>query len=159
MVDEPGIGGGIIDRLQEQGIPVTAYNGGRKAELVANPERFVNRRAVAFWTLRRRLEDGTLALPADDDLADELTSIRWKVQSDGKIAIELKDRVRQRLGRSPDKADALAAAVWVQLAASTPEPWSEVVLGTMGDPCGFFAEDDNLVIDEDLAAGWEPVRW
>ncbi len=157
VVDEPGIGGGIIDRLQEQGIPVTAYNGGRKAELVPNPERFVNRRAAAFWTLRRRLEDGTLALPPDDELADELTSIRWKVQSDGKIAIELKDRVRQRLGRSPDKADALAAAVWVQLAAQAAEPWSEVVLGPLGDPCGFFAEDDLRVTDQDRLEGWRPV--
>lgn len=159
VVDEPGLGGGVIDRLAEQGVEVVSYNGGRRAELVPNPERFRNRRAAAYWMLRQRLEDGELALPPNDQLADELTTIRWRVNSSGQIALEAKDRVRERLGRSPDTADALAAAVWVQLAAATPEPWSEVVLGPMGDPLGFFAEDDSYVVDDDLEAGWTPVRW
>ncbi len=62
VVDEPGLSGGVIDRLAEQGMPVVAYNGGRRAGLMPNPERFKNRRAAAYWMLRRRLEDGDLAL-------------------------------------------------------------------------------------------------
>ncbi len=54
VVDEPGLSGGVIDRLAEQGVPVVAYNGGRRAGLVPNPERFKNRRAAAYWMLRRR---------------------------------------------------------------------------------------------------------
>jgi len=134
VVDEPGLGGGVIDRLAEQGVEVVAYNGGRRAELVPNPERFRNRRAAAYWMLRQRLEDGDLALPHDDRLADELTTIRWHVDSSGQIALEPKDRVRERLGRSPDTADALAAAVWVQEAASAPMPSAEIVW----DPTGMF---------------------
>ena len=134
VVDEPGLGGGVIDRPAEQGVEVVAYNGGRGAELVPNPERFRNRRAAAYWMLRQRLEDGELALPPNDQLADELTTIRWRVNSSGQIALEPKDRVRERLGRSPDTADALAAAVWVQEAASAPIPTTEVVW----DPTGMF---------------------
>ncbi len=136
VVDEPGLGGGVIDRLAEQGVDVVAYNGGRRAELVPNPERFRNRRAAAYWMLRQRLEDGDLALPPDDRLADELTTIRWKVNSSGQIQLEPKDRVRERLGRSPDTADALAAAVWVQVAASAPVPTTEIVW----DPTGMFTQ-------------------
>jgi len=134
VVDEPGLGGGVIDRLAEQGVEVVAYNGGRRAELVPNPERFRNRRAAAYWMLRQRLEDGELALPPNDQLADELTTIRWRVNSSGQIALEPKDRVRERLGRSPDTADALAAAVWVQEAAAAPVPSAEIVW----DPTGMF---------------------
>jgi hypothetical protein len=156
VVDEPGLGGGVIDRLKEQGVDVVAYNGGRRAELVPNPERFRNRRAAAYWMLRQRLEDGDLALPPNDQLADELTTIRWRVNSSGQIALEAKDRVRERLGRSPDTADALAAAVWVQEAASAPIPSTEIVW----DPSGLFTEPPpGYVVDEDREAGWRPVRW
>jgi hypothetical protein len=88
VVDEPGLGGGVIDRLAEQGIEVVAYNGGRRAEMVPNPDRFRNRRAAAYWMLRQRLEDGDLALPPDERLADELTTIRWRVNSSGQIGPE-----------------------------------------------------------------------
>jgi hypothetical protein len=156
VVDEPGLGGGVIDRLEEQGIEVNAYNGGRRAEFVPNPDRFFNRRAAAYWMLRQRLEDGDLALPPDDRLADELTTIRWKVNSSGQIQLEPKDRVRERLGRSPDAADALVAAVWVQEAAAAPMPSTEIVW----DPSGLFTESPpGYVVDEDRATGWTPVRW
>ncbi len=37
---------------------MVAYNGGRRAEVVPNAERFRNRRAAAYWMLRQRLEEG-----------------------------------------------------------------------------------------------------
>ena len=74
----------------------------------------------------------------------------------GQIALEAKDRVRERLGRSPDTADALAAAVWVQEAAPAPVPTTEIVW----DPSGLFTEPPpGYVVDEDREAGWQPVRW
>jgi hypothetical protein len=142
VVDEPGLGGGVIDRLEEQGVAVNAYNGGRRPEFLPNPNRFLNLRAAAYWMLRQRLEDGELALPPDDRLADELTTIRWRVNSSGQIALEPKDRVRERLGRSPDAADALAAAVWVQEAASAPVPSAEIVW----DPAGLFSGPDDWAV-------------
>jgi hypothetical protein len=113
VVDEPGLGGGVLDALEEQGANVKAYNGGRKA---GNPKRFLNTRAQAFWKLRKRLECGQLALPEDEKLSDELCSIRWRVNSSGLVQIEPKDRLRARIGRSCDRADALAAALWAEKA-------------------------------------------
>jgi hypothetical protein len=51
IVDVPGVGGGVVDRLAELELPVVPYNGG---EAPIDEERFVNARAEDFWTLRER---------------------------------------------------------------------------------------------------------
>jgi hypothetical protein len=73
---------------------------------------FANRRAEIFWRLREALDPElgkNLALPPDPMLAADLTSMRWKLVGTG-ILIESKDEIRKRLGRSPDRGDALAMA-------------------------------------------------
>jgi hypothetical protein len=47
-------------------------------------------------------------LPPDDGFLEEATEIRWLFRSDGRIIIEPKEDIKERLGRSPDKFDALA---------------------------------------------------
>ena len=68
-------------------------------------------RAYLFWCVRDWLnpknETGAM-LPPDSQLAEEATEIRWSFRSDGKIIIEPKEDIKKRLGRSPDKFDALA---------------------------------------------------
>jgi hypothetical protein len=53
VVDDPGVGGGVVDRLAELNLPVTPYNGG---EAPIDKERFVNARAEDYWTLRERFD-------------------------------------------------------------------------------------------------------
>ena len=53
VVDDPGVGYGVVDRLAELNLPVTPYNGG---EAPIDKERFVNARAEDYWTLRERFE-------------------------------------------------------------------------------------------------------
>lgn len=107
VIDEIGLGGGMLDRLREQGHAATAFNASRVSRF---PERFHNLRAEAFWGLRILLDQGKLAMPKDDALWEELCGLMWKVNSSGKVQIEAKDEFRARLGRSPDRADALAMA-------------------------------------------------
>lgn len=106
VVDEVGVGGGIVDRLREQNYRVTSYNGGRSPRRPA----FANLRAESHWHLRMLLEDRLIALPRDEALFDELAAIRWRATSNGKIQIEPKDDLKNRLGRSPDRADAVVLA-------------------------------------------------
>jgi hypothetical protein len=47
-------------------------------------------------------------LPEDFELFQELSETIWKIRSDGKVIIEEKDELKKRIGRSPDRADALA---------------------------------------------------
>jgi hypothetical protein len=106
-VDEPGLGGGVIDVLREMGVRTRGYNGGA---VPLQAEKFRNRRAESFWGLRRMLERGEIALPPDAKLADELCAMRWSIGLDGKVQIEAKDELRARIGRSPDRSDAVAMA-------------------------------------------------
>jgi phage terminase large subunit len=108
-VDVIGVGAGVHDRLSEQGLSVRRFNA---AEAAYDRERFVNRRAEAYWSLRESLERGTVDLdPFDDDLAAQLGAIKWKTDSRGRIQIESKADMRKRLGGvSPDHADAAVIA-------------------------------------------------
>ena len=108
VVDVCGLGAGVADRLRELGFRVGEFNGGTRPTRSASGVEFANLRAQAFWALREQLERGTLALPQDERLFDELVAVRWSPTAQGKIAIEPKDELRERLGRSPDRADALA---------------------------------------------------
>ena len=110
VVDEIGIGAGVKDRLRELGYQVSGFNGGFRPRR----EDYLNTRAEAFWGLRKLLEAGEVGLPWDDRLFDELTAIRWKVNTAGKIVLESKDLLRDRLGRSPDRADAVAMAFYAR---------------------------------------------
>ena len=119
VIDEVGVGGGIVDRLKEQDYRVHGYNGGR------SPKRptFANLRAESHWHLRTLLEQGHIALPHNEELLDELVAIRWRATSNGKIQIEPKEDLKNRLGRSPDRADAvvLAFSAWTPRKARSTE--------------------------------------
>jgi hypothetical protein len=89
IIDVPGVGGGVVDPLAELDLPVVPYNGG---EAPIDKERFVNARAEDYWTLRERFEQGEVDNDPDDDkLAAQLGSIKWGIDSRGRIKIESKD--------------------------------------------------------------------
>lgn len=109
VVDDVGLGGGVTDRLREQGHNVLAFKGGAKAR---DADQFLNRRAESWWFLREELREGRLCLPDCDLLKSQLCSVRYLARSDGKIQLEKKDDMLKRGVPSPDRADALVMAVW-----------------------------------------------
>ena len=74
-------------------------------------DKHANRRAEVFWNVRRLLEEGKVAMPRDAKLWDELCATRWSPNSKGQVALEAKDDLKDRLGRSPDRADAVSMAL------------------------------------------------
>lgn len=118
VVDEVGIGAGVLDNLRDLKLPVRGFNGGSRA---FDPDRFINRRAEVYWTFRERMEAEEIDLPPqgeDDDLISQLGSIRWHIDSRGRIGIESKDDMKKRGLPSPDRADAAVQAV-IELPAIT----------------------------------------
>jgi hypothetical protein len=109
-VDVIGLGAGLVDRLRELGYSIEAFNSGHAAR---DNDTFLNKRAEFYWHLRDRLEAGLLrgALFMDEELAEELTTMEWQPTSAGKKKMEPKKDLKVRLGRSPDKADAVAMAM------------------------------------------------
>jgi phage terminase large subunit len=110
-VDDSGLGGGVTDRLKELGkavVPCLAGAGARE------DRKFVNARAEMWWGLREALQAGDLSLPDDRKLAADLTNVKFSYDSRGRIKLEAKDEIKKRIGRSPDRGDALAIANWVR---------------------------------------------
>ncbi len=103
-IDSIGIGAGVFDRLNEQGIPVQEMQSGMAAK---DKERFANARAEWWGELRTRFEEGEIDIPDDETLVSQLSAIRYKVNSRGQIQIESKDDMKRRGMASPDRADAL----------------------------------------------------
>lgn len=107
-VDDAGVGGGVTDRLKEQKINVIAYNAGESA---FDKEQFLNRRAESWWLIREMLKRDEIDLPPDNKLAADLTNIKFGYTSRGQIKLEAKEDIKKRIGRSPDRGDALAIAL------------------------------------------------
>lgn len=134
VVDADGIGAGVAHRLRELGAEVDAYQGGESCDLSDESDelRFVNRRAWSYWRLRELLDPSNgynVALPADEQLIEDLYAPRYKTTSAGKIQIEPKDAIRKRLGRSPDKGDAVVMALASPIDAYAPLPSFNIVSG------------------------------
>lgn len=86
---------------------------GSAYDWVPDASLYYNLRSQMYWQLREDLQAGRLALPQDEQLLLELVSINWRPHL-GLVRVEEKDNIRKRLGRSPDKMDALALANWVR---------------------------------------------
>ncbi len=112
-VDAAGVGGGVYDRLAELGTPEPVEMIAGRAS--SDSRRYLNARAEWLWALREAMNPDAethLALPPDDELAHQATTIRWKLTSVGQIQIESKDDWRDRTGKSsPDELDAVAQAL------------------------------------------------
>jgi hypothetical protein len=106
IVDSIGIGAGVAHALQEdQRYNVIAFNSGEQA---ANPDRFANKRAEMWWQAREDVAAFKCCKPDEETLRQIPFASRYKVGSNGKIQIILKDEIRKELGRSPDDAEAWA---------------------------------------------------
>jgi hypothetical protein len=105
VVDDAGLGGGVTDRLREVGMKVEAFNGGSTAH---DPDLYPNRRSEAWFSFAAHLP--TLSLDPDAQLAADLVAPRYTLDSQGRRVVESKDTTKKRLGRSPDRADAILMA-------------------------------------------------
>lgn len=103
-VDGIGIGAGVVDTLRAMGFEVRDVQAAGRA---CNDRAYTNVRAELYGAARDWLQAGG-TLPDDDELAEDLTAADYLFDNKGRVQIERKDAIRARLGRSPDRADAVA---------------------------------------------------
>lgn len=108
-----GWGGDAVMALKDNGIPATSYMGLLPSNATTRDGklRFMNRRAADIWKLREALDPGqeggsVVALPLDAELKADLASFRWILKPNG-IQIESKEDIKKRIGRSPDRGEAV----------------------------------------------------
>ena len=105
-VDTIGIGWAVEGSLREKkGGIVEAADSRRSAD---NPERFANKRAEMFWTLRELFEKGLIDIPNDPNLLSQLGALKYKPNAKGRTQISEKSEMKKEVGESPNEADALA---------------------------------------------------
>lgn len=99
-----GEGAGVIDKLRELGFTVTevAFGGGAN-----EPDKYANRRMEMWWNMAEWLRSGG-AIPPSTLLQADLCAPTYGFNNKGLKILEAKDKIKERLGRSTDLADALA---------------------------------------------------
>ena len=102
--DTGGYGSGVVDNLMYQhNFVVEGVNYARAA---SDKNRFVNVRSEMYLRLRDWVKSGG-QLPNDAHLKNDLLTPKL-IFRQGKFLLEGKEDIRKRLGRSPDRSDALA---------------------------------------------------
>ena len=114
VVDDDGIGGGVVDLLPG----CVAFKGGGK---VVGESNYRNLKAQCSYTLAERVNARLVSWQVDAWQEEVMAELRWikrdKVDSDGKLIVLGKDKVKEGLGRSPDLADALMMRMVLELKA------------------------------------------
>lgn len=158
VVDVIGVGAGVGDilaaPLDGHGYErsVTRYNASRRSTRRDRSGElgFLNQRAALWWHMRESLDPAfgpVLAIPPDDDLLAELVAPLWD-ERNGKIVVEPKDDIRERLGRSTDRADAVLQTL------ATDSEWDE--RGSSGGSIHLPYADQTTAEPDDLPVlGWE----
>lgn len=109
-VDTIGIGRGIGDRLSEMGKNVHPIESAATKDI---DDRFANLRAAMWWNAMELIRDRKIFEIHDYELMKQLNAVRYEVtSSSGKIKLEPKQKTKERLGRSPDRADAFVYGLW-----------------------------------------------
>lgn len=117
VVDEDGVGGGVVDALG--GVKGFIAN----STALPNPitgakENYQNLKAQCTYKLAQLVNAHQIAVTAESTqrtlLIEELEQIKTKdIDKDQKLRIRSKDEIKELLGRSPDYADALMMRMFV----------------------------------------------
>lgn len=109
-VDGIGIGAGVVDTLRGMGFDVTDVQAAGRA---TDYRTYLNTRAELYGRMKDWLQSGG-AIEDHEELAEDLTAADYLFTPKGLLQLEAKDSIRVRLGRSPDRADALAMTFAVE---------------------------------------------
>ena len=107
FLDIGGIGAGVYDMLIERGFSnvVRGVNFGEKARL---SDRYANKRAEMWDSVRLFLTESHALLPPDSALCDDLCAVNKSYDKYGRLLLEDKGALKRHLGCSTDRGDALA---------------------------------------------------
>lgn len=111
-------GASVYDHAVGLSLMAIPLNGSEKSDATdrSGKLKFVNQRAEWHWKMRELLDpnppDGipmNIALPPDPQMRSDLSAPRWRPTPRG-VQIEEKDEIKKRLGRSPDRGEAVMYA-------------------------------------------------
>jgi len=112
VIDECGLGGGLVDQLHAMSdgkYEVIAFNGAAKSR---RPDEYYNQRAEIWNEVAQMFSDGDIDLNyRDQTLRSQLCTPKYEFRQ-GKLLVEGKEAIKKRLGgHSPDRADCYVQGV------------------------------------------------
>ncbi len=114
-IGSPGIGSRLREIMDESVYQAQIMEVDFR-EKSSNFDKWFNLRAEVYWHARTLIKNGQCSLPDDPRLHGQLCSIKYKFVGGGKlgtrIQIESKDKIKARLGFSPDEADNYVIGLW-----------------------------------------------
>ena len=125
IVDEDGIGGGVVDTVR--GIKgFMAQRSPFPNRLTGKPDNFKNLKSQCAYILADFVNNRKLKITCEkaieEKIIEELSSIKRKdPDREGKLEIEPKEKQKEMLGRSPDFADCLIMRMYFELEQPTRE--------------------------------------
>ena len=117
IADEDGVGGGVIDILKCKGF----VNNSRALKEENVIVEYQNLKTQCYYKLAAKIQSNEIYIncpdgTVQDDIIKELEQVkRDKIDSDGKLKIVPKEKVKEFIGRSPDYSDALAFRMYFDL--------------------------------------------
>jgi phage terminase large subunit len=116
IADEDGVGGGVVDILRCKG-----FVNNSKALPVDNViVQYQNLKTQCYYKLAELIQSNLIFVNCkDNSVVDEITKEleqvkRDKIDSDGKLQIMSKEKVKELIGRSPDYSDALMMRMYFE---------------------------------------------
>lgn len=121
VVDEGGLGAGVVDRLIEQRFKVRGVNFGSRAD----DEMWGNKRSEMWGAMREWIKTASIGSgdkQRDRELTADLVGPTYKLNSQGATMLESKESMKKRGVASPDAADAVAVSFAYPVANTRQQP-------------------------------------
>ncbi|HDZ39572.1 MAG TPA: hypothetical protein ENH62_15075 [Marinobacter sp.] len=117
VVDEIGIGAGVVDELLDLGRKTIGFNSSAKptggtAPLSGQSPIFYNLRAEAWWTVANMFAEGEISCHNMYSFLRGQLCVPTYYYRNGKILVEAKSDIKARLRHSPDHADCYVMGVY-----------------------------------------------
>jgi len=120
IADEDGVGGGVVDILKCKGF----VNNSKPLPVEGQIVQYQNLKTQCYFKLAEMIQtDRVFVLCKEstivDDITKELEQVkRDKIDSDGKLQLLSKEKVKSFIGRSPDYSDALMMRMYFEFQQS-----------------------------------------
>lgn len=116
VVDCDGLGGPFLDNIRDMmqdnlDIVLVEYHGSCSDRELVDPQ-YLNHRAESAFFAKEQMEAGLVSMDHDDLAKEEALEEMYYTNLRGKIQIEDKEDIKERLGRSPNRWDADKLAIW-----------------------------------------------
>ena len=117
IVDEDGVGGGVVDILRCKGF--VNNSSALKNPITHSKENFDNLKSQCYFKLAELMNKSEIYIQADgkqkQTIIEELEQVKQKsVDNDSSKGIIPKDKVKAAIGRSPDFSDCLAMRMYFE---------------------------------------------